>query len=356
MRKALGIVIGLAIPLVGAFPVYAATPILVPSAGDLFSITEPSSATQVDFGHGSSEFSEMGISYYPTASKNLCTVSIAMKKDTASTTGIGSVRLEIRHLGINPATTTTGGTRLSDQGDHAYYADSQFQVASTDMEQYDFTFTPCATLVGAHWYNFIFTEPVDSYGYKIEAYTSPMDVGGSGAAVQIGRNESLSNTYKFALHSSNGINIIFNGSENFGAYDTDFAPSFGQSVIDGILGINDANASSSAMQGFANFWSLQGYLQSKFPFNYMFEIATAFSVLSYGTTTTSWTFSVPLTIGSSSGASLDVLPDVWDVITPTTIAVYYPDTVRLFFRNLLALVLTVGWAFYMFNRVRFLFK
>jgi len=142
------------------------------------------------------------------------------------------------------------------------------------------------------------------------------------------------------------ITEILGASGNFNALET-------------IGNLTESN-SSSTLEGFVNnVYSLQNVLVTKFPFNYFVEIAnTLDEILSSSTSTTAYTFSVNFSgnYATSSGASpFSILPTTWTVIAPSTMDVYYPESIRNFFRSLLLTVIVVAWGFMMFNRVRFLF-
>jgi len=365
MRKALGIIIGLIIPLVGAFPVYAAEVMIDYIAGQtnvIDSVTDTSDPSHKgNLGITGSSNTQVSLRYVPSASHNICKIAFELNAVGSPT---DAVFLNVSYYGSYAS--GSGPTTPEDfntEGQYYASAVSGYQVRNLTTGQiYEFNFTPCMVVVGDHRYNFNLyrSGPLDNTNY----YQFAVAEAAGGVTTSNGSMDTTEQAFYRGFDTSLITNSYPNnwplnamiGTENFGVISPSSTPTFAQDVLNQILGINDNTASSTSVQSFSAFWGLQALLQTKFPFNYLFEIGEGISLLSYSTTTTAWTFSVPLTIGSSSGASLDVLPDIWDVITPTTIATYYPDSTRLFFRNLLAIILTVGWGFLMFNRVRFLFK
>lgn len=340
------------------------------SAATLDQITMTANNGTIDstYNSGGHYMAYYGFSYRPGASHQICSVTVNQK---AKGTPTDAIMLNV-YLGSTQQTNVFGqlysffGTGA---GTLVRSADSGFQDRNTTLHDQVYTFTPCLQVAGGWYYNFVWQRtPNANINDSTNGYIFRGDYSNLAATTHTGTGEFHFDfqyhdfTYKGACSSTTncpdhappiGFDVALAGTEDFGLIAPSSTPSFGQSVINEVLGINDNTASSTAVTGFARFWGLQGLLQTKFPFNYLFEIGTAFSQLSYGTTTTAWSFRLPLDYGSHT--SLDVLPSSWDVISTTTMSVYYGDTIRLFFRGLVGTLLTVAWGFYMFNRVRFLF-
>jgi len=247
---------------------------------------------------------------------------------------VGSVDVVALQPQVNPITTPT-----------------QFQVTATENVSVSFTY------LNTTLYDIVGTEIIDQTNNHLLLDTgeqiAQMNTTATYNAI-LGLTQN--HAYRVRGYMRNSATSTF---RTYNAY-VDFSTVSDQffnasSTLINITNINDANASSTAQNIFTKFWNIQNIIQAKFPFNYLFEIGNALNILSYGTSTTAWTFSLPLNYGSST-SPFNFLPSTWDVITPTTLAVYYPDSIRLFFRTLAGLLLTVGWGLMMFNRARSLFK
>jgi len=351
MRKALLSFVSLTI-LSGAFPLQALAYI------DSVSATV-GTGTQFPIDVAASNDSQIGFWYRPGASHNVCTVDVFMQKTGNPTDSVG---MQIRLATSSSATTG----HLTADGALLQQADSFLQFADTSGAWRTFTFTPCAVVVGDHDYEVVVYRSEASNptnGYYISAVPAS-NLTKTGTATTFGIRSTVGFARSVPLVSSGNIYYTLfrvDGTENFGATTPSTTPSFSQSVIDSALGINDSNATTSSINGFQNFLGLQSVMESKFPFNYVGEIFLAVGQFAYGTTTNDYAFQVNfgtssrLVSTSSASNTFALLPSVWDVISSSTMSTYYPDSVRLFWRNLLLTVVIFAWGFAMYYRLRYIF-
>jgi len=161
-------------------------------------------------------YDEYGWGYRPAASHNICTVTVYVGFNGTNT---DALKMELR-LG----TTTVSSTDLSDQGTHVAWADNEYQISS-DPQAVTYTFTPCAVVVGANWYDFVLYRTGANNGtnyYK-------MYVQGSGSPTCTGTaciyngfitqrfNHGGNVVQKDGYLSTNAGSIVLNGTENFSA-------------------------------------------------------------------------------------------------------------------------------------------
>lgn len=303
-------------------------------------------------------FTEQGMSYYPGASHNICTVQLALEE-------VGSpadtLQLELRGV----ATTTTGASlyELSNQGTRVQFSDSVFLVNGS-FQPITFTFTPCAVVVGANWYNFILTRsgsPSDTKYFNHLAGSSAV-VTGTANWVVINRNAG--NTSKNSLTGSDSYNIVLNGTQNFSAFQASSTTAFSPTNCTPPNSVLDVGGGVSYAFCFMfvpdptltnNFLSLPALLESKAPFGYFFQVADIFNSYEFGTSTqmlsVSTTYS-PLLQGvassSATAAMASLLPSHVDWLSTTTISVYFPTPIRNTFRGIFIIVIYVllGWSIY----------
>lgn len=103
------------------------------------------------------------------------------------------------------------------------------------------------------------------------------------------------------------------------------------------------------------FTSLQGTLSTKIPFSYFYDISSIVQTISATSTTSSDFYTIGFyanDIINSSSTPLsggNLLPNVFIGLSTTTIATYYPDSIRTTTRDLIAVLLWVtfgGWLFF----------
>jgi len=156
------------------------------------------------------------------------------------------------------------------------------------------------------------------------------------------------------LSSSSSTPYLYGQYRDFSTVSDQF---FNGSLAN-IITVNENSASSTLELFVNNVFNLQYVMAQKYPFNYFFEIARTLNTLSIGTSTAAYTFVMPFSgayVHTATSSLLAILPASWDVITSDTIATYYPDSLRIFFRTLLYVTMTVAWGLAMFTRLRGVF-
>jgi len=88
--------------------------------------------------------------------------------------------------------------------------------------------------------------------------------------------------------------------------------------------------------------------KTRIPFSYMYEVANDI----YGLTASSSDNFIDVELDMSGWASSTIvtLPQSWTVLSTSTVSQYYPDTIRIIFRNLMATVLYLGFALWIYRK------
>jgi len=321
-----------------AFPVYAIVDFGASTALDSIQTDQ---GTFFGFGQ-TGNIEDIGFYYKPGASHNICSVKFLL------TTNNGLVTDALK-LDLRIGTTTSG--HLYNAGTLVATADSHIQVRSTSPTVTEFTFTPCATVVGSHDYFFALyrdgaLSATNYYRIYVETSPPPTYYGTAAKNIFLVYNTALTKTN---CGLGNCADIVINGTENFGATVPSTTPSFAQSVIDQITGINDNNATSTITGNVGGWANIPAFFAKKVPWGYAFDIAEVYDNLSTSTSEFS-AIVFDFTDTRISTGTRSWLPGRITVFSTSTVT-YYLTTNTLNALNTLAAA--IGWmlaAYYWFRR------
>jgi len=344
-RTALVFSIGLLTTLVGAVPVYALIDIGSSSAIDGVATDQ---GTFFGFGQATS-LGEIGFGYKPAASHNICSVSFALEAAGSPTDAV-SLQLFI-------GTTTASGTHYYLQGNRIAVSDSDIQVRNTSaFAKTTFTFTPCAIVVGANEYFFVLnrdgsTSDTNYYRTTVEASPPPTFYGTGTFTAFLTYNNGAGSGSKTNYISGNGMDVALGGTENYGVSAPSSTPSFAASIFAALGAVSESNASSTIAGNLGAFTALHtNLLTTKWPFNWIGDLANDFDDFSKATSTTFFdlSFTFPMT-GTSTGVQW--IPQTWTFLSSSTVSTYLPNSTRIAFRYLVAVLVTALWCFQMYRRI-----
>jgi len=315
-----------------------------------------------NFAFGDNSVYDEQIFYYkPGASHNLCTISVLMRADGSPT---DSVAMDIRH-----ATTTQGDTRsLGSIGALVQRADTEFQVRSGDFTRYDYTFTPCAVVVGANEYMFhIFRTGTYNSTNKYELMTG-INHGGSSVTetgtatknqvwghIHNAYNAQIGESFSGTVYYSHPI-FVLNGTENFSAVtpndntQTNCTPPSNILDVGGGISYSFCYLFLPSQAVITQFSGLQSTVAQKAPFSYISEFYNAYQGLTVATGTMP---AVEINLqGSGYGSTSlmgNILPDI--VFNKDSVTHYISNDVYNIFMALQALAFYLSAGFYIYRKV-----
>jgi len=340
------IVITILTPVVTVF--FIAVPVFADGVIDSITPTSSDSGNVFIKGQTGSSGSAAGAAYHAGASHNICTISTQIK-------AVGSPTDAIRAI-ITRGTFSTS-TILTDSFFDTDYpvvgmSDTGYQVRSTSYATVTYTFTPCVAVAGAYWYNiYFYRDSADTTNYYqiYNSNSSPGTRTGTGYFVV----DSEFNGFNKHQFANAGIYLSLNGSENFGSIEAP-APSFGQTVINNLLGINDSNASSSlatGSAGFNAFTAIPTFLSERVPFGYLWDIRDIF--VNAATSSSDFgTLSFDYSDTRISTGTRSWLPGNLVVFSTSTVTSLISPSLLAAFNSLVSASLMVGWLIYAFYRIK----
>lgn len=338
MRKLL--ILTAAIASIGSFP-FIALAFTDVGASTALDGVQTNDGTLISFGNASgASVGELSFGYLPAASHNICTFTANIGAQGSPT---DALILELR-IG----TTSVSSTRLYDQGTFVQQASSHIQVRSSTISPVTWTFSPCAVVVGANWYQFIIYRdgtPSNTNKYNVYLGTAYPTLYGTG---KWGFNwYNLSGTVqKFNL--STPFDVALNGTENFGVSSPSTTPQFADSIVNRILGINDTNAPTSTSEGIASFSNIPSYFASRIPIGYVYDIYNIWNNVSTSTSEFG-ALSIDFNSSSASTGTRAWLPDNIVFFSTTTVTSYIDDSLLDLLNALASGVIAVTWGMYVFR-------
>lgn len=324
--------------------------------------------TTFDFKSGVSYQSYIGFSYRPGASHNVCSVTV---KAAAIGSPTDALTLDVSygstqstnvwgHLFALTDVNWTTGTKGA--GTFKRSADAGFQIRSTSFSDYTYTFTPCLTVVGGTYYNFVWHRtPNEAIRDENNTYKFYGDYSNLAATTHVGTGEfhfdyQWSNfTYRSACLSTTncpdrvpaiGFNVSINGTENFGAVAEDKP---GLSITSLLSSFTDGNASSSLTTEVGSFAKLGDYVITRAPFGYLPQIYQIYATAATSSTQFS-AISLDFTATSISTSTRSYLPGNLVVLSTSTVASYFGTNNLSTFNTLVSATLYVSLLYYIFRR------
>jgi len=330
-RKALVLIVGSIITIVGAFPVYA----------DVIDSITTNNANPTHFGEGGgSSFQYIGWSYLPGASHNICTATVTLD---AVGTPSDAVKFDL-YIGTSTTSFVSSGMSF------LRHSDTDIQVRGSTFTTYTFTFTPCAIVVGANWYAWVMYRDgaADSSNYyRTSANNSTF--------AQTGTASWIMDAQFYAgiknLLTTTGWDITLNGTENLGATAPSSTPSFANSVFNNLSGITDQNASSTIANSASGFTNIPSYFANRVPWGYIFAIRDIYNAASTSTTDFgALTFTFASSSFSNATATFMFLPQKITVFSTSTVTYYLNGNGLAAANTLLAAAGWISMIMYWFRR------
>jgi len=331
---------------------------------DYYTDTDENFGTgSANIGYSGSSNSEISLRYVPAASHDICTVAIGLAAVGSPT---DSVALNVTYWGIDSAALgPTLDATMHTEGTELKSADASFQVRSTSTPYtvYEYTFTPCLTVIGANRYNFNFyrtgtLSTTNYYSYSsVSVASGGYSTGKTFDTTKQATYRGWSSTGTVNSWPSEGVYplVAFLGSDNFGAFQASTTTSYSPSACTPPNSILDVGGGVSyslcymfvPSQAVFDQWAdISDLLATKIPFSYVYSIETAVNDISLTTSSSSFPLiSIPLSTVASSTVT-GVIPDI--ELSTSTISTYLTPTFHnaLYALLIAAIWLNVGWLFF----------
>jgi len=358
MRKA-PIVAAVLSVLFGAFPVFAASPLTtyINSQSNVIDYVDDTDTGVAGspIGVSGTSNSQISFRYVPGSSHNICSVSFIT---WASGTPTDSLALAVSLWG--PAANNqfpVAQADIASQGTQLAGPTTSWQIRGSTPRVTTYTFTPCLVTVGANAYQFTLyrTGSLDNTNYYNYGATGVS----SGDYTQSG-SWDITKQYTLRGWSSTGVLnsypaegvfalVAFQGSENFGATAPSTTPSFAQSVLNTITGVNDDNATSTLTTSVGGWANIPAFFAQKVPWGYAFDIAEVYDNVSTSTSDFS-AIVFDFTDTRISTGTRAWLPGRITVFSTSTVTTYLSEDALNALNTLAAAAGWIGAAMYWFRR------
>jgi len=289
--------------------------------------------------------------YQPGASHNICSASIIVSNGGSTTT-------DALHMDLRLGSTSTSGVDFAAQGTLVKQADAAFQIRDHSNQVYTYTFTPCAVVVGASWYQFVVYRDVASstayYQIVNRATGTPTQTGTAHWITQRTKYDGT-NFRDSSPASGQMADIIINGGENFSAFDPSNTGTTTSSIAPTCSNTDFFSYTicylfTPSQTSLSQFSTLSPLVAARAPFSYVSEFATMAAAMTTSTTTAP-TFRVNFaatTIGSSTPFG-NVLPDV--KVDNAAIQTFLTPAIYSLLMIFQGVVIWVGALMYVYRRV-----